>query len=82
MLVDKRLYRTSAVLLVDERLRDYSAVPVPHFYNCAARSFKGITLTPGVPLGSDRNTTPLFLIGLIALTKNRLGPADLRRPLG
>jgi len=60
MLVDERSYGTSAVLLVDERSRDCGAVPVPHFYDCAARSFKVITLTPGVPLGSDRNTILLL----------------------
>ena len=55
MLVDERLYRTSVVLLVDERLRNYGAVPVLYFYNYTARSFKVITLTSRVPSRLDRN---------------------------
>ena len=62
MLVDKRLYRTSAVLLIDERLRNYSAVLMPHSYNCAVQFFKVITLTSRVPLRLDRNTKILHLL--------------------
>ena len=55
MLVDERLYRPSAIILIDKQLRNCGAVPVPHFYNYAARSFKVITLTSRVPLRLDRN---------------------------
>jgi hypothetical protein len=51
MLVDERLYSTSAVLLVDEQLRNYSAVLVLQFCDYTARFFKIITLTPSYSLG-------------------------------
>jgi hypothetical protein len=50
MLIDKRLYSTSAILLIDKRLRNYSAVPILQSYNYTAQSFKIITLTPSYPL--------------------------------
>ena len=55
MLIDKRLDRTSVILLIDKQLRNYSAAPMPHSYNYTAQSFKVIMLTLRVPLRLDRN---------------------------